>query len=41
MTSRSVLITRYVSDKCYRENQNQHFMFKNFFFFTKIVLFVR
>jgi len=30
-----------VSDKSYRENQNTHFMFNNFFFLSKIVPFMR
>jgi len=39
LTSRSILLRiRTVSDKSYRENQNTHFVFNNFFFFRKSCL---
>jgi len=36
-----ILRTRNISDKSCEENQNIHFMFSNFFFFSKIVPFMR
>jgi hypothetical protein len=38
IVSRSVLlIMRYVSEKCYRENRNTHFMFNKFFYENRTV----
>jgi len=39
ITSHWILLIRKVSDKRFRDNQNQHFMFDNFF--PKIMLFMR
>ena len=34
-----VLRMRSVTDKCCRENQNTHFMFKNFFFYKNFAIY--